>query len=68
MSNILEPSWDNVINSDRVELVFENRNKDFGAYVLRKGYTKTTSRALLISISIFTLCICAPVKIGRAHV
>jgi len=61
MSNILEPSWDNVINSDRVELVFENRNKDFGAYVIRKGYTKTASRAMLISISFFTLCICAPV-------
>ena len=55
MSNILEPSWDNVINSDRVELVFENRNKEFGAYVIRKGYTKTASRAMLISISFFTL-------------
>ena len=28
------------MNSDRVELVFEHRNKEFGAYVLRSKYQR----------------------------
>ena len=34
-------AWDNCINEDRVELVFAGRNKDYGAYEIRKKYSKT---------------------------
>lgn len=42
-------SWDNAVNPDRVELVFEHRNKEFGAYVLRKKYQRRILMAMLIS-------------------
>ena len=42
-------SWDNAVNPDRVELVFEHRNKEFGAYVLRSKYQRRILTAMLIS-------------------
>lgn len=37
--------------SEWLELVFENRNKDYGAYYLRQHYAGTMSRAMLIAFS-----------------
>lgn len=34
------------------EIVFEHRNKKYGAYILRKMYNKQVSKALLLSIAI----------------
>ena len=34
------------------EIVFERRNKTYGAYILRKLYNKHMNRALLIAIAI----------------
>ncbi|MDO4764152.1 MAG: energy transducer TonB [Flavobacteriaceae bacterium] len=39
------------------ELVFENRNKEYGAYDLRKAYPGYLTRAFLIGTSIFLLAI-----------
>ena len=64
MADIFQPSWDDAINPDRAELVFENRNKAYGAYPLRKSYTKTTSKALIISLSLFSFLISLPVIIN----
>lgn len=36
------------------EIVFEHRNKDYGAYELRKTYTVTVNRAMWIGITLFT--------------
>jgi protein TonB len=44
-------SWDNAVNPDRVELVFEHRNKEYGAYVLRKKYQRRILTAMLISFA-----------------
>ncbi len=41
-------SWSNATNVERTELVFEFRNKSYGAYLLRKNY----SRRLLIAFII----------------
>jgi len=71
MANIFKPSWDDAINPARAEMVFEKRNKDYGAYVLRTEYTKNASRALIISLSVFALLISLPViikLIGGAEV
>jgi protein TonB len=35
------------------EIVFENRNKEYGAYSLRKNYSRYLTRAALIGIGIF---------------
>ncbi len=37
------------------DIVFENRNKAYGAYELRTHYTKNINRALLIGVSCFLL-------------
>jgi protein TonB len=59
----LASGWDSVTLPARTELVFANRNKEYGAYVLRTNYNKTTAKALLISITFFALAISAPVII-----
>ncbi len=42
------------------ELVFENRNKEYGAYVIRRDYSNTVSRSLLITFgSIFIIAMAA---------
>lgn len=37
------------------DIVFENRNKDYGAYFLRKNYANHLNRAVVIGVGIFTL-------------
>lgn len=37
------------------ELLFENRNKNYGAYALRKEYQTNVSKALLISLGFFCM-------------
>lgn len=44
-----------ILNADILDLVFEDRNKDYGAYDLRKTYNKRITRALLITASIAIL-------------
>lgn len=42
-----------ILQSNRLDLVFENRNKDYGAYPLRKNYNKRLAAAVFISIATF---------------
>lgn len=42
------------------DLVFEHRNKEYGAYDIRKKYIRTVLTALLIGIFIFTAAIVIP--------
>ena len=42
--------WDNAVNPERVELVFAARNKEYGAYVIRKKYQRRVIMALLYSL------------------
>ena len=37
------------------EILFENRNQNYGAYVIRKSYNNTVLKSLLITASIFIL-------------
>ncbi|MBK7853372.1 MAG: energy transducer TonB [Bacteroidetes bacterium] len=43
--------WDNAVNPERVELVFAERNKEYGAYVIRKKYQRRVLMALLYSVA-----------------
>jgi len=52
---------------DMDDLVFENRNKAYGAFVLRKGYSRLLAKALVIAISGFLLLILMPYIIDLFH-
>lgn len=41
-----------ILSSDLLDLIFENRNKEYGAYQLRKTYNKRILMALLITGSV----------------
>ena len=41
-----------ILSADILDLVFENRNKEYGAYQLRKTYPKRIIIALIITTSI----------------
>lgn len=50
-----------IIKNQWLDIVFEGRNKIYGAYELRKSNTKTTVRALIIGSIVFTLAVAAPI-------
>lgn len=41
-----------ILSADVLDLVFEGRNKDYGAYDLRKTYNRRITRALIITASV----------------
>ena len=44
-----------ILSADLLDLVFEDRNKDYGAYSLRKTYNKRLWRALIITAAVALL-------------
>lgn len=44
-----------ILSADILDLVFENRNKAYGAYELRKTYNKRITTALIITAGVFLL-------------
>jgi protein TonB len=46
-----------ILSADLLDLLFENRNKDYGAYQLRKTYNKRITKALLITASVALLAL-----------
>src|SRR5438045_3292486 len=41
-----------ILSADLLDLVFEGRNKDYGAYELRKQYNRRITRALLVTFGV----------------
>lgn len=58
--NALLNDWSNVIAEGRNELVFENKNKNYGAYDLRKKYNRTVTIALIITGASFLFAVSLP--------
>lgn len=58
--NSMFSNWDNVVSDGRNDLVFENRHKDYGAFDIRRKYTNSVNRALVISCLSFVLLVSAP--------
>ncbi|ALM49730.1 hypothetical protein AMR72_12935 [Flavobacterium psychrophilum] len=50
----------NIFNKSWVDMVFEGRNKTYGAYQLRTENPKTTVKALIIGAVLFTALIATP--------
>ncbi len=46
-----------ILSADILDLIFEDKNKDYGAYHLRKTYNKRITRALIITASVALLAI-----------
>lgn len=46
-----------ILSADILDLIFEDRNKDYGAYQLRKTYNGRIARALIITASIALLAL-----------
>ena len=44
-----------ILGADVLDIIFEGKNKEYGAYQLRKSYKKTLTKALLITGSILLL-------------
>jgi protein TonB len=44
-----------ILSADILDLVFEGRNKEYGAYELRKSYNRRITRALIITAALFLL-------------
>ena len=51
----------NFANATLDDIVFEGRNREYGAYTLRKVYNKHLVRGVIIAISLFILFLAAPV-------
>ena len=53
----------NIFNKAWVDMVFEGRNKAYGAYQLRAENPKTTVKALIIGAILFTALVAAPMVV-----
>jgi protein TonB len=47
------------------DIVFENRNKSYGAYDLRKGYGQTVQRSVVMGVAFFLLLVMFPKLYAR---
>lgn len=50
----------NLLSNQWLEIVFEGRNKNYGAYELRKSITKNTTRAFIIGTILFAVLVSIP--------
>ena len=57
-TSIMEKDLKNVPSFD--DLVFENRNKEYGAYKIRKKYNRTVLWAMLVGVIIISTAVVAP--------
>ncbi len=51
----------NIFRSGWIDMVFEGRNKSYGAYQLRSENPKTTTKAVIIGVVLFSVAIAIPV-------
>ncbi|MEI6881173.1 MAG: energy transducer TonB [Bacteroidota bacterium] len=54
----------NIFESKWVNMVFEGRNQEYGAFVLRKKSSEYTIKGIVLAIVFFTLSIAAPVIVN----
>lgn len=64
--NILN-NWENPIARERLDIVFENRNHEYGAYVIRREYSRTVLFAFLSTFGFATLLIILPALWNLFH-
>lgn len=52
--------WSSVVSESRNDLVFADRNKEYGAYEIRRRYNRTVAVALGITIAAFAVLVSIP--------
>lgn len=57
------PDWNNILSDGRNELVFEGRNKGYGAYVIRRDYNRIVITALMIAVTTVILIVGIPILV-----
>ena len=60
MADSLFNKWDSVVAPVRNDIVFEDKNKNYGAFALRRNHNKNIAIALLITAVAFTLAVSMP--------
>jgi protein TonB len=53
-----------IFTNQWLDIVFEGRNKAYGAYELRKSNNKTTVRALIFGAIVFAIAVSMPLILG----
>ncbi|CAN5581623.1 energy transducer TonB [soil metagenome] len=53
-------NWSNPASEGRIEIVFAERNKELGAYVIRKAYEKNLLTAFIIAITVLLFAFAIP--------
>lgn len=56
----MDLSWNNVLAAERNEMVFADRHRDYGAFVLRRDYVKRLLMAFVGSVLFFGLAVSLP--------
>jgi protein TonB len=56
-----------ILSADVLDLIFEDRNKEYGAYELRKTYNKRVIKALIIAASIAVLALLASFIVSKVE-
>ena len=57
---ILYSDWNNVVSETRNDAVFDNRNRAYGAYWIRRNYNRVVMLAFWIAAGSFTVAITSP--------
>lgn len=52
-------------SSDLLDIIFADRNKLYGAYILRRGYNQRLTKALLMTVAIVVLVLAAYYSAGK---
>ena len=61
----LNQDWSNVNFKNRNQLVFENRNQNYGAYDIRRSYSRNLGISLIISLTFASLVFLTPYIFGK---
>jgi protein TonB len=56
--------WSNVVNPMRRDIVFENRNKEYGGYELRRDYQRRVFYAFIIAVIGITVAVTTPLLLS----
>jgi protein TonB len=55
-----------LLNADVLDILFEGRNKEYGAYELRKTYNKRLGKAIAVTASVIVLLFVGGLVMGRS--
>ncbi len=64
MAESLFNNWDSIVAPVRNDIVFEDRNKAYGAYDLRKNHNRSVTFALIITAASFVFAVSLPAIIA----